>query len=251
MPGNSAPVEPSDRPARYGFWATLLWGIGIAAAILVAQIAIIFALWMARSGPFAKLDLAKGAEALAYNGVLLSWGTMMSALVACVLVSLAVRLKRGASLRDYLGLRTVAITTLLKWSGAVIGLGLASEFLQWILGRPISPEFMFTAYATADPVWALWVAVVLAAPLGEEIFFRGFLLAGWEATFLRPAGAVILTSALWTSIHTQYGPFELTFIFLLGLILGAARLATGSILLPLFLHCLVNLVGIIEVAAQR
>ena len=76
--------------------------------------------------------------------------------------------------------------------------------------------------------------------------FRGFLLEGFRRSRLGPAGAVLLTSLIWTVLHAQYGLYELTHIFLLGIILGAARLSTGSVKVPMALHAVVNLIATIE-----
>jgi len=40
--------------------------------------------------------------------------------------------------------------------------------------------------------------------LFEELFFRGFLFRGLSSSFMGPVGAVLVTSALWALIHTQY-----------------------------------------------
>ena len=120
--------------------------------------------------------------------------------------------------------------------------------LNILLGRDIVPEFMSIAYPSANPVWLLWVAVVFAAPLFEEMFFRGFLLEGFRLSFLGPIGAVFLTSAAWAAIHSQYDAYDLTVIFVYGCILGIARLKTGSVLIPMGMHSLTNSIAMLEAA---
>ena len=51
-------------------------------------------------------------------------------------------------------------------------------------------------------------------------------------------------------MHLQYNSYELIFVFILGLILGVARVKTGSTLLTFLLHSLVNLAAMIEVAVS-
>jgi membrane protease YdiL (CAAX protease family) len=118
----------------------------------------------------------------------------------------------------------------------------AVDCLTIVLGRPLIPEFMSLA-------WLLWVAVVIAGPIFEELFFRGFLLAGFRASFLGPIGAVVLTSASWALIHLQYDAYDMSTIFVVGCVLGASRLKTGSVLLPIGMHILNNLIATIEAAA--
>jgi hypothetical protein len=86
----------------------------------------------------------------------------------------------------------------------------------------------------------------VVAPVFEELFFRGFLLAGFASSFLRPAGAVLVTSASWALIHLQYDLYGMVTIFVLGLLLGAARLASGSVLLTIGLHAFSNLLSTVE-----
>ena len=57
-------------------------------------------------------------------------------------------------------------------------------------GRPDIPDFMVTAWHSAGFMPLLWIAVIIAAPLGEEILFRGFLFAGIAKSRLGGLGAM-------------------------------------------------------------
>jgi membrane protease YdiL (CAAX protease family) len=48
--------------------------------------------------------------------------------------------------------------------------------------------------------------------------------------------------------HGQSDPLEFAVIFIIGLMLGIARLRTGSILVTMAMHMLVNLISIGEMA---
>jgi hypothetical protein len=125
---------------------------------------------------------------------------------------------------------------------------LLTDLLLILLREPIVPPFMQQAYRSASPRWILWLAVGVAAPVLEEIFFRGFVFAGLAATRLRWIGAAIITAALWAGIHVQYDWVGILIIFALGLLLGAVRAMTGSTLLTIWLHCLVNFIATVEAA---
>jgi uncharacterized protein len=92
---------------------------------------------------------------------------------------------------------------------------------------------MVHVYETASVAPLLWVALIAAAPLFEEVFFRGFLFEGFQHSKLGPIGTVWLTSLGWTVLHLQYGTYELGTIFVLGILFGVARLKTRSIYHPL------------------
>jgi hypothetical protein len=114
-----------------------------------------------------------------------------------------------------------------------------------ILDRPIVTPFEQRVYKTAQNLWLLFFAIVVAAPAFEEIFVRGFIFQG----LLSPVGAkatVILTSLLWALVHLQYDAVEVSMIFAAGLLLGYARLQTNSIYVPMAMHSLWNLSSAIE-----
>jgi uncharacterized protein len=94
----------------------------------------------------------------------------------------------------------------------------------------------------------LLIAAVIAAPVGEEIMFRGFLFRGWSASRLGGTGTILLTSAIWASIHVQYDWFGIMQVFCLGLLFGWVRWRSGSTLLTMLMHATVNLSAAIETA---
>lgn len=94
----------------------------------------------------------------------------------------------------------------------------------------------------------LILVMVLVAPVLEELLFRGYLFRAWRHTRLGLTGTLLLTSLLFTAIHgAQYHFLQLAFVFVLSLILGIARERSGSVLLPMLLHALNNLVSAVLV----
>jgi hypothetical protein len=106
---------------------------------------------------------------------------------------------------------------------------------------------MVQAYKTSFFPPLLWLAFIVASPLYEEIFFRGFLFKGIEHSRAGPAGAVIITSLAWSLLHIQYDFLIIISIFAGGLLLGLARLKTNSIYVPIVMHALQNLMATIVV----
>jgi uncharacterized protein len=92
----------------------------------------------------------------------------------------------------------------------------------------------------------LWATLLVAAPLMEETLFRGFMIRGIERSRLGAAGAIIIASAAWTLMHVQYDGYGMSQVFLMGILLGAARLRTQSLYPPLAMHSLANLIATIE-----
>jgi len=125
----------------------------------------------------------------------------------------------------------------------------AFDLLTYAFGRDVVPPFMRESYVTAKMAGALplfFLAVIVVAPLGEEIAFRGFLFRGLSSTWLGVAGTIIVTSAIWALMHVQYDWVEVAQIVLIGLLLGWLRWASGSTLLTILLHMLTNLGATLE-----
>ena len=242
-------VEPLLRTngastALWGPGATIAWSLLVASAFVSLQFAALFGLAAA----------GYAADPAGYDGTLLACASLLTGILCTALIVGIVKLKRGSSVADYLRVKTVPAGTLFKWLAFTLALIAVADFITVSTGRPIVPEFMQKAYATADPRWLFWIALVIAAPLFEEMLFRGFLFSGLASSALRPAGAIVVTAAVWAVIHLQYDAYEIGLIFCLGLVLAAARLATGSLVAPLVMHATMNFVATVQAAllvAQR
>jgi membrane protease YdiL (CAAX protease family) len=92
--------------------------------------------------------------------------------------------------------------------------------------------------------------VVVVAPLGEELLFRGFLYRGWASSWLGVGGTILVTSLLWAMLHQQYNWYGILVIFCLGLLFGWLRQRSGTTTLTMILHALNNLFTMILVAAK-
>ncbi len=106
---------------------------------------------------------------------------------------------------------------------------------------------MFNVYSTAVSKTLLYIALVLAAPVSEEIFFRGFLFYGILKTRLGPVGAVVLSSLIWAPLHFQYDLYGMCTVLALGLLFGYARLKTKSVYIPIVMHSLMNFIAAMEI----
>ena len=95
-------------------------------------------------------------------------------------------------------------------------------------------------------LWLLVIAFCVAAPVSEEVFARGFLYRGWSETFLRPAGAILLSSMVWTALHLQYDWFFFGEVFSIGLLLGYLRYRFNSTWLTVVLHGINNFAATLQ-----
>lgn len=243
MPPDASPAEP-----RWGFWATVGFSLVVAAAFLAIQTAVVIGWVIIRVASTGKVPDQADAEMLGSNGLFLAIATLITMPACLGLVVLFAKLKRGASIAGYLGLRAVPPRVALAWLGCLLAYAVATDSLTYALGRRVVPEFMANAYRTAGVLPLLWIALLVMPPLFEESFMRGFMLEGFRRTRLGATGAVVVTSAVWASVHLQYGLYEIAVIFVGGLLLGAAKVRTGSIYVPMAMHCLQNLIATAEAA---
>lgn len=84
-----------------------------------------------------------------------------------------------------------------------------------------------------------FLALVVAAPIGEELLFRGVLLPGLLG-WCSPAVATLVTAVLFGVLHVpQYG-IGAVLIVLYGCVFGWVRLATGRLAASVLLHAFIN-----------
>jgi membrane protease YdiL (CAAX protease family) len=181
------------------------------------------------------------------DGTMLAVFELVSTPVQVVTLMLASR-RSGFNVFAYLGLdilrrRHIVVTVagLVVWTVFLATLGLA-------LGRDMEPWFVKiyrSAQADGSLVW-LWLAVVVAAPIGEELLFRGFMFRGFVHAPRDAIPSIVLISLIWSLGHIQYGWYEIAELFVFGVLLGLVRWSTGSTTLTILLHMVNNLVASIE-----
>jgi len=131
---------------------------------------------------------------------------------------------------------------------AFIGVG---NLVSWLAGQNIVTVFQSDIYSTAASAgWlpVLWLVVVVVTPIGEEALFRGFLFRGWHRSPGDAWTVIVITALLFAVVHVQYDLFVIAQVLVFGLLLGWFRWATGSTVLCMLLHALVNFEGMLETA---
>ena len=83
---------------------------------------------------------------------------------------------------------------------------------------------------------------VLFAPVQEELIFRGYLY-GLARRHLGVGAGLVVSSALFAGIHLHLPSFA--GLFMLAVCLALAYEWTGSILVPMAMHALFNLLSVL------
>jgi uncharacterized protein len=223
----------------WGRWATL--GLGLIALLTGQAVALALLAW--RYG----LGLSHWTD-LAVDGVAVTLIICLSTPVQVLLLALMAR-QTGATVADYLGLKLPHKSDVLLGIIAVVIFSVVGYGVSWLLGQNIVTSFQRDIYRTANAAgWLpwLWLAVVVVAPIGEETLFRGFLFRGWHRSPRDAWPVIIVIALLWAFIHMQYELYAITQVFVVGLLLGWFRWVTGSTILTMLLHGLINFEGMVE-----
>jgi membrane protease YdiL (CAAX protease family) len=248
VPAAPAPLTPvfgTQRPPRiWKFWGTALWGLFIFAGMFVGQIGVVAWFVLRREGP---IDIAAALHVVG-GGLTISLSVIMGLPAVLAALWIAIRISR-MPFADYLALRWPSWTHLAIGVVALIVLVVGWDLLSRATGREIAPGFMGEVLnsARADgSLWLLVIAFVVAAPISEEFFVRGFLYRGWSESFLGPVGGIILSSLVWTALHLQYDWYFFGEVFSIGLLLGYLRYRFNSTWLTVIVHGLNNLAALAQ-----
>jgi membrane protease YdiL (CAAX protease family) len=248
-PSVSPPAgTPAPTPAPWGLVATIVWSVAGFCAWGAAQFAVIVGYIMTQP----EASHAAVLEAMGTNGFLIAILIIVASPAWIAVMALASR-RRGWRAADYLAL---VVPTRGQFAFAfvcVAPLLVAFDLLSYATGHDVVPSFMSESYKSAVASGSLMlflIAVVIIAPVAEEIAFRGFLFRGLSASRLGIAGTLVVTSAAWALMHVQYDWLGIAQIFLLGLLLGWLRWASGSTLLTIALHVMANFVAMLETAIK-
>lgn len=242
-PPSLIPVQRAPRILE--FWGTALWGLIVFAAMFVGQMAVVAWFVLRSEG---SIDMAAAAIRVLGGGLTISLSVITGLPAVLAALWLAIR-TTGTPFAEYLGLRGTSLINFIIGTLALAALVIAWDALSRAVGREVTPGFMTDVLRSARADGALWLLVLafcVAAPVSEELFARGFLYRGWSESFLGPAGAILLSSVVWTSLHLQYDWFFFGEVFSIGLLLGYLRYRYKSTWLTIFVHGLNNLAAVAQ-----
>jgi membrane protease YdiL (CAAX protease family) len=243
-----SPSSDEIQAKPWGFWATLGFSAIVFALSSALQFLIVIVYLYFAKARHPGLDLKVYAKNLSSDGLCLAITVIVSGLICTSLTLLFAKLRKNISVKDYIGFKGPLKRQWVKWLLILAAFLFLSDVVSLLLHQPIVPPFMVDAYKTASFLPALLFAIIVVAPIFEEVFFRGFLFQGIRYSRLGPIGAIGITSFFWAAIHLQYDIYGIATLFALGLLLGIVRLKTGSIYLLMVMHSLTSLVATVETA---
>lgn len=242
LPTGDSAGEPAWRQlqsaARWPPLVTLLLVLAIVLGSLVAGQGLVT---LARSGSAAPLSPAAST-------ILFLLGLQVATIVLTALVA--------AFEADSIKCRLALATAHVRWRtvGAAIlgGLALTGVYTGLVVATGwsnLAKDLKPFAALLQSPGWTFAVfAVACGAPLSEEMLFRGLLLPSLSRSWLRMPGAALVSTAAWSSLHAGYSIAGLVEVFLFGLYFSWLLWRTGSLVVPLACHAIINAVTLAFIA---
>jgi hypothetical protein len=160
-----------------------------------------------------------------------------------LLVPFAIAARRGATVRQAageLGLRRFRRSAV-KWMFAAVGAYLGLTILYVAIAGAPEQEDIAEAFGTV-PVQILLIAI--AAPISEEVCFRGMLFGGLRERLPRIAAA-LLSALIFGALHATTGLSAVPPLIAFGFVLCLLYEKTGSIVPGIVLHMLNNSVALL------
>jgi membrane protease YdiL (CAAX protease family) len=219
---------------------------GLAATLGFSVLAFVFG----QAVGIGALSAAMGSDSLltSYNGSAVAISLLVGNPVQIITLALAVRMT-GEGVFRYFALNVP------RWRDVIIAVAglvvviLAGDVLTLALGRDLVPPFQLQIYRSARAEGALislWLALIVVAPVGEELLFRGFLFRGFVREPRDALPGILAIALIWSLLHIQYDWFGAGLVFVIGILFGFVRLYSGSTTLVILLHMLLNLESLLE-----
>ncbi len=184
-------------------------------------------------------------DLLIYDGFEFSLITILTNAIVVAILLWGLKFFFSLNLTSYFPLK------LFKQKNFCLGLLLLLLFyilftcITLFLQKPLIHPFVQKIYLSAYSYSLLIIALIIAAPLFEEILFRGILfheLSNKVGVIL----AAMINSLVWTLIHFQYDWFYALMVFIVGMGLSLAYHQSKSLLLPIIFHAIWNSITLIE-----
>jgi membrane protease YdiL (CAAX protease family) len=181
------------------------------------------------------------------NGDLTTFGNVgvqLATAIGFLLVPMAIAASRGAKglpqILERLGVRRFGPSAF-KWMAAAVGLYLVATALY--AGLITEPHQKDIAEAFG-PIAVQVLLIVIAAPISEELCFRGMLYGGLRTRLPRYPAALV-TGLIFGGLHATTGISAVPPLIVFGFLLALLYEKTGSIVPGIMLHMLNNVVALL------
>jgi uncharacterized protein len=241
-----AAADASPSAPRPGFWGAVLWSLFLIVFLQFVPGAVggSFAAQSAHAA-HPGMDLPELMETAEFSRVMMFW-IGAAQLVAIGIVGLLITQGMGPSWSRQIALRRPSALHLLPALLGLPGLMIVMTGVDG-LAKQVLPQWMdLEASFAMMAQWPLLSGIIIIGfgpGIGEELWFRSFIGRGLVGRF-GVVGGVLITSLLFGLVHLE--PHHMVSAFVAGVFLHLAYLATRSLVVPMLLHTLNNIVSVLE-----
>jgi len=148
---------------------------------------------------------------------------------------------KDRSWRDSLAIKPVPLKTLGFWLLVYCGYFAAQTVLNLFIKPDVGDVF---EQVVGSKHFGVFLFIAGMAPVIEELVFRGYMFNAWRNTRAGAAGTILITALLFSLLHAgQYPAVVLGYLFVFGILLGAAREKTNSVFTPMMMHAVNNIIA--------
>ncbi len=145
-----------------------------------------------------------------------------------------------------LGLEAPLSIANVLWTGALFLIGIGTLLVFLAVRKAMGTEetrLVHQLMPVTGKERRLFAGLSLCAGFGEEMAYRGYALTALILATGSATLALIVTSATFGVLHAYQGPIGVVRTGVVGLIMGAVFLHTGSLWPPIVAHTLIDLVA--------
>ena len=242
----NAPFRTSP---SFSLLSAFLYSVGcFLIMILLQMIGLLVVSWWYFDGHFS--ELTNLIQLGSYNGITVAYSVFFTAITFSILAVLSIlpKTKTLSQTLSFLGIRWFNIKELGFGLLLLLIFLLISEGLTYYLDK--NPMAFIDGLLDASSLYVMMFAVVIVAPIYEELIFRGVLFGVLNHTktdkltkntpiFLGMSSqniiANIISSLIFALVHFQYDSYGLLMIFIIALLFCYIRIHYG-LLLAMVLH---------------
>ncbi|MHC5037916.1 MAG: lysostaphin resistance A-like protein [Planctomycetota bacterium] len=242
------PQGPREAGRVWGPWATIGFSLLIILGGLAVQIVIVVVYTIAEV--MKETDLESIVTNIEADKDFTWTCVMIMDIVVVLLILAAIKIRKGAPVRDYLSLKKVPLKGAIFWSVVTLLYCFMTDALLPKIGIDTGGEWALEEWTLTQNKILLILAINIFAPVVEEFFFRGFMMKG----LLHSRGGVLLAllvpSFLWSIVHIQYDLGYIAVIFVGGILFGLARYRTKTLFTPMIMHFIWNAYATLRIAIE-
>lgn len=228
-----------------------MWRFGACVCITLSLLVVnVIGVYLFAALQLPPTDLATAITLGSQDGIIVALSVIFT---ACVLSLMSwgliyLKVRSGAKTHAFFSLGSFGFNALWRYVALMALIMFVSELLLFYFDS--SPMSFLDALMTPNSFWWLIFAIVVAAPIYEEVVFRGLIFGvirtngapTSQALTASDVSAMSISSLLFALVHLQYDLIGMMSIFLLGLLFCHARIKHG-LGLAMVLHFLNNMVA--------